>query len=286
MGVASRKKKKTKGTVKLRKREHHCHPRIKNMPDTGCLPVEVLEKARKAFNRESKVSKKNVLEELAEHLDVDPNNQNSLLKALPLPDEEKRHLAKKWLRPEMPASWKEDPRMWLDSNNIRDVMKQYEDSHPRFKFLGPYPIDFGAKDPTGADKCLIPEMCEMDLDGNDLEGIDFIGTVYNLDPHYKGGSHWMASFINIPKKEFYYFDSYGIRPPNQIYRFMQWLTIQEPDMKLMSNGVRFQRRESECGMYCMYFIVCMLEGESFRHFCKRSLSDSFMIEMRKRMYST
>jgi ABC-type Zn uptake system ZnuABC Zn-binding protein ZnuA len=36
-----------------------------------------------------------------------------------------------------PESWKNDPDMWLDSQNIEDVMKQYEEAFQDFEFHGP-----------------------------------------------------------------------------------------------------------------------------------------------------
>jgi len=272
-------------TRKAKRPPKQCHPRVSEASPNGCLPVEVLENVA----RKNGISgpKESLLANVSKMIGIAPHNQSSLLKALPLPQDEKRRLAREWLRPEIPASWKGDPDMWLDTLNIRDVMIQYEDVYPKFKFLGPYPIDFAAPDPYDKSQpCLISEMCELDLDGKDMKGKDYIGFVFNLDPHTKEGSHWIASFINIPKKEFYYFDSYGMRPPKQVDRFMQWLTLQEPELKLLVNGRRFQRKESECGMFCMYFIVCMLKGESFRHFCRRSPSDDLMLEMRETFYST
>jgi hypothetical protein len=214
-----------------------------------------------------------------------------MLNALPLGDQEKADLAKKWLRPAMPEAWKSDPDMWLDSNNIKDVMNQYEEADPSFKFLGPFPIDFAAADPyergsEGHDKCLIGEMCALDFDKEMLKGKTKIGIIYNLDPHYKDGSHWVANFINIPQKKCYYFDSYGMEPPKQIYKFMQWLGIQEPQIKLGWNGRRFQYSDSECGMYSMYFLDRMNAGEDFLKFCRRAPPDRFMLDMRDWMFST
>jgi len=191
----------------------------------------------------------------------------------------------------MPKAWKDDPDMWLDSNNIRDVMQQYEEARPDFKFLGPYPIDFAAPDPyTKGSKekgqCLISEMCSLDLDKESVKGKDHIGIIFNLDTHDKGGSHWIANYINIPQKSCYYFDSYGMKPPKQIYKFMQWLGIQEPEIKLGFNGRRFQKRNTECGMYCMYFLDRMLAGEDYLKFCRRAPPDSFMLDMRDWMFST
>ena len=292
----------SKRVVKVKKRKqpfltpgpNQCHPRVSK--GVSCIPLEVLEDARKKLGLRVN---KSLLETIAASVGVKPTDQRSLLMSLPLEEDEKKRLATYYLRPPMPEAWKQDPDMWLDSNNIRDVMKQYEEARPDFKFLGPYPIDFASQDPyvdTPAGsivpkkekegRCLIGEMCRLDLKAETAAGKKHIGIVYNLDPHYKNGSHWIANYINIPKKQCYYFDSYGMKPPKQIYKFMQWLGIQEPAIELGWNGRRFQHSNSECGMYSMYFIDRMLAGEPFLHFCRRAPPDRFMLDMRDWMFST
>jgi hypothetical protein len=286
---------------------NQCHPRVfseKNKrigignTGEGCLPQEVYEKAWIKLNgsvkrgggvrEKSRNYTQNLADKLAKQLGVNKNDQRSLLNTLPFTPVEKQSLAKQWLRPAMPSEWKKDPDMWLDSLNIRDVMKQYEDYDKQFKFLGPYPIDFAAADPESESKkeCLIDEICELNLDEEELKGKTKIGIIFNLDPHYKNGSHWIACYIDVLKNECYYFDSYGMKPPKQIYKFMQWLTLQEPTMKLGWNGRRFQKSDSECGMYCMYFLDRMIAGESFLKFCRRAPPDSFMLDLRDWMFST
>jgi hypothetical protein len=261
-----------------------CHPKMKKKSINGCLPVSVLKKTARKLK--IPINNNNLLKPIAEKLGVDPTRQNSFLKKLPLTNTIKQKLEKEWLRPQRPKEWDKDPDMWLDTNNINDVMKQYEESHPNFKFLGAVPIDFAAADPyVNKRQCLIKEICDLNFDKYSFKGKDYVGFVFNLDPHYKPGSHWVASFLDIPKKQFYYFDSYGYKPPSQIYNFMQWLTIQEPDLVLKMNARRFQKKESECGMFCIEFIICMLEGESFESFCSRKPSDNDMLEKRKDVFS-
>lgn len=273
---------KTRKRIRLRGPKQ-CHPLIKKISENGCLPEPVLKKVAKKMG----VKGAGLLKNIAEKLNLNAEDQKSIVQALPISSTEKDEIIKKWLRPAQPESWKDDPDAWLDTNNIQDVMKQYEATHTNFKFFGAVPIDFAAADPYSNKKqCLIKEICEIDFDGNALEGKDYIGIVFNLDPHYKSGSHWVASFIDIPKKQYYYFDSYGMRPPNQVYKFMQWLTIQEPDLVLKMNAKRFQKKESECGMFCLYFIIRMLEGESFEDFCRRNPSDELMLEMRNFIFSS
>lgn len=249
---------------------YQCHPKIGRVrPAEGCYPPDILEK----------LGKQN-----------DSTHEWTFLQNSSLSDEEKAQLAKEYLRPKQPLEWKDDPDMWLDSNNIEAVMKQYEEAYPDFEFMGPYPIDFAAPDPyvKGSTKCLMNEVCELKV----LEAMDNgtktnrIGIIYNLDPHFKGGSHWVGAYIDIPKHKCYYFDSYGMYPPKQIARFMKWLTVQDPKMKLMYNGRRFQHKNTECGMYSLYFIIRMIYGDGFRSFTRQSPSDEEMLKLRHWIFAT
>jgi hypothetical protein len=276
-----------------RKRKHtalnpgpyQCHPRVKEATSEGCLPREVLEKAAQQLG----VSDPQLRKALEEKLGVSPNHEYSFVQALPFSDEEKKELVKQYLRPPQPKGWSSDPDKWLDSLNIEDVMKQYEDAYDDFEFMGPYPIDFAAPDPYsggGEKKCLINEVCELRVTDAMKNGTRMIGIIYNLDPHFKGGSHWVAVAIDIPKHTCEYFDSYGMYPPDQIARFMKWLTTQDPKMKLAYNGRRFQSRNTECGMYCLYFIIRKLMGDGFRAFSRRSPPDAEMLKLRHWLFST
>ena len=276
-----------------------CHPRVGDKrPVHGCLPVTVLEKAAKKVGIPSQTNTTttttttpaSLRSALENALHVDPGKEMSFVKALPLTDVEKQELAKMYLRPEQPAKWIEDPDMWLDSLNIEDVMKQYEEAYPAFEFMGPFPIDFAAPDPytpLGSEKkCLIKEICGLRVQEVLKQGTKSIGIIYNLDPHFKDGSHWVANYIDIPNHKCYYFDSYGYEPPKQIATYMKWLTIQDPKMKLMYNARRFQHLGSECGMYSIYFIIRMLAGDAFRPFCRRQPRDSVMLDYRDWLFST
>jgi len=212
------------------------------------------------------------------------------IKKSSLDPRKKKELLNKYFRPEMPEEWKKDPDQWLDSNNIADVIKQYEEVYPEFKFYGTNPIDFAAPDPydpsaTAKNKCLQDEICKLNLKELLSQGKTKLGFVYNLDPSNKGGSHWIASFTDIPGHRTYYFDSYGMKPPPQIARFMRSLTLQDPLMKLEFNARRFQYGETECGMYSLYFLIRMLAGESFKVFCRRAPRDREMLLLRRWLFS-
>jgi hypothetical protein len=229
-------------------------------------------------------------------LSLEKPGECSLLDALPLPAHEKIALRKKYLRPPAPKAWISDPDMWLDSNNIANVMNQYEEAHTvngkkEFEFMGPFPIDFAAPDPynkSSQKKCLQNEICEIRVEKALANGIKSIGIVYNLDPHYKSGSHWVANYIDIVGNTCYYFDSYGIEPPPQVQKFMKWLSSHNPSnpMKLQYNKRRLQYSNTECGMYCIYLIIRMLEGDKFIDITRRKPKDNDMLDLRDWIFCT
>jgi hypothetical protein len=271
-----------------------CRPRIgTKRPAYGCLPETELQNLAKVLpvrfqggNKSTEPLRK-LRNDIANHIGANPEDEATFIDKLPISTDEKQRLLKNYLRPRQPLEWKSDPDMWLDSNNIRDVMTQYEEDIPHFEFLGPFPIDFAAPDPyqKSGKHCLVGEICKLDLKDLKHRGKTSIGIIYNLDPHYKSGSHWVGNYIDLKKNCCYYFDSYGMEAPPQVQKFMQWLTLQRPGMTLAYNARRHQFKGSECGMYSMYFIICMLLGEDFLHFCRRAPRDGSMLELRGWLFS-
>jgi hypothetical protein len=267
-----------------------CRPRVGNhRPASGCIPqAELLRFSMPVLGTQGGgvQTPKKLRELISKKLNISPSDEASFVKALPISEEEKARLIKEYLRPQQPDAWKSDPDMWLDSNNIRDVMTQYEEDRKDFKFLGPFPIDFAAPDPyEKKETCLVNEICKIDIEGLKRAGKTKVGIIYNLDPHYKSGSHWVGNYIDLNKHCCYYFDSYGMKTPKQIEKFMQFLTLQDPNMKLAYNARRFQFQGSECGMYSMYFIIRMMMGEPFLRFCRRAPRDGVMLALRNWLFS-
>jgi hypothetical protein len=217
--------------------------------------------------------------------------EHCLLDKAPLSDSQKKSLRKQYLRPRRPKNWDGDPDMWLDNFNIIAVMKQYQEAYTWFKFLGVFPIDFSAPDPYAggeSPKCLYNETCKLNLKEEYAAGTRGIGMIFNLDPHFKGGSHWVALYIdikNINKPFVGYFDSYGYKTPPLIARLMRSFKLQINTCQLGYNARRFQYGDSECGMFSMYFIICMMCGIPFRDFCKDSVSDDYMLQLRKILFA-
>ena len=186
--------------------------------------------------------------------------------------------------PETPNKWKENKNEWLNSLDIERVMKQYEKKHNNFDFLGPSPIDFNKK--LSDDTCVWEELCNFDLKENFLKNKTKIGIIFNTDPHYLGGSHWISMFIDINKKFILFFDSTGDDVPKEIKQFIKKIKKQGNDIgkkfKVYINKKKHQRGNSECGMYSLHTIIGLLDNEhDVNFFLNYDIPDKNMEKLRQ-----
>jgi hypothetical protein len=209
-------------------------------------------------------------------------NEYCLVKKADLPDNERNSLLN-YFRPEKPKSWDKKQTLWLDSYNIEEVMNQYEKADSSFEFIGPVPIDFDKKSGLWG-KCIVDELCKLELSEMKSRGKTKIGIIYNLDPHDMPGSHWVCSYVDIDAKKAYYFDSYGYEPPDEIVRFLERCKKQGCT-DVYYNDIRHQRKGSECGMYCLYCLICLLRGRPFLTICKNIVDDDTMNSFRDILYA-
>ncbi len=186
-------------------------------------------------------------------------------------------------RPYSPKKWKRKPDEWLTSIDIINVMKQYETFDKRFEFIGPSPIDYDTH--TYGGECVWEELCKFNLSDNIKKKKTKVGVIFNLDKHDQPGSHWVAVFLDIKKNKIYYFDSYGDKTPGRIMQFIKDIQSQGLELrrkiKFSENKTRHQYSNSECGMYCIHFIIRMMKGDSFEKHQRKKISDSKMKRLRK-----
>jgi len=187
---------------------------------------------------------------------------------------QQEELTKQTFRPDGPQGKFE----WLNTLNINDVMKQYENKYKDFKFLGAVPMDFDDITPLG--------IKELDLTLLQQNGKHRIGIIFNLDESWKSGSHWVAGYADLNKGDILYFDSYGTEPEARVRKFMRRVAKYcESELKIKSNAdhnkVRHQYDGSECGVYSINFILRMLRGDSFEEICKSKTPDRVVNKCRK-----
>ena len=186
--------------------------------------------------------------------------------------------------PKSPDEWKFNPNEWLTSLDIDHVMKQYERTYDTFIFLGPSPIDFDKHKLYG--ECVWEELCKFDLKDYIKSGKTKIGIVFNTDPHYLEGSHWISLFIDVKNGKIFFFDSNGDKIPKEIMRLVNRIKRQGKALNIQfsfdqNHPKEHQKKNSECGMYSLYFIIQMLKGEKdAKFFKKQTIKDTDMETLR------
>jgi len=126
-------------------------------------------------------------------------------------------------RPEIPQNWYNDPNTWLSTTDIEDVLKQYEDAHPELVTVVT-PLDWFAKD--SFQRPVSDVLQDLNVEKYLKKGKTKLAVVFNLDPHYEGGSHWTALYCDFMKGFIYYFDSYAVEPEKEIQKLMQKIKTQ------------------------------------------------------------
>ena len=214
-------------------------------------------------------------------------------------------------RPSMPEEWTKDMNTWLNNFDIENVLNQYEQLSADFEFIGPVPIDFDSK--TGAfSRCVSDALCNLNIKSLWKSGKRKLGVVFNLDPHYKGGSHWVAMYADLASGAIYFYDSYGMAPPKEVVVLMNRIKEQGDamigiDIKKVSaplpehknykrisndggfqiyyNRRRFQYENSECGPFSMNFIVDLLLGKSYPQVLASPIDDKKAMNTRLKFYT-
>jgi hypothetical protein len=171
-------------------------------------------------------------------------------------------------------------------------MNQYEKKYKCFDFLGPSPIDYDTHKLYG--ECVWDELCHFNLEEQIKKGHTKFGVIFNLDPHYKGGSHWVSLFVNVKKHTIFYFDSAGETIPVQIKKFVNMVTEQGHKLKNQINfsfdenhPIEHQYGNTECGIYSIFFVIHMLEDKITGHYMKNHvLKDEYMQQFRHVFYNS
>ena len=278
--------------------------KVKSVHKDSCLTPDVLKMLINAWNKEypgEHIEYKQPLTKVWETL------RDKITKHVPLEEGEHAWLEQDWVssaltkekteklkdelyRPEAPDEWRANPRAWLSTTDIEEALAQYEVKFPTFKCFGASPIDFDLKNNTGS--CQVNNLCKINLRQLIKErkpATDFIGVVFNLDKHNESGSHWVSLFVNIPKGEINFWDSFAVNPPPEVSTLMKKIQKQARELgiklKIQINKKQHQFKNTECGMYSINFIVKQLEGKTFTEVCSHIINDDKMNGMRNEYFS-
>ena len=167
------------------------------------------------------------------------------------------------------ANGPDDPKEWLSTSDIDNIMSQYEKIYPHFKFLGAVPLN--------CDELSFYSLSKLNFEKYFNSNINCIGTIFNLDRYGQPGSHWVALFIDISKGKIYFCDSNGKPPIDNIIQiinnFSQFYKNKTGiDAIYKYNNKSYQLDNSECGVYSCNFIIRILAGENFEDITNNALS--------------
>jgi len=210
-------------------------------------------------------------------------------------------ILRKAYRPEKPKSWLTEPRKWLNTYDILNVMRQYEDRHISYKFFGVYPVDFTDKDSSGY--CVGDSLCDFHIRMLLSAKKNKFAMVINLDKHTQGGSHWVALYCNLNTRSkinfgIYYYDSIGKRPDvynkeKYVTNFMNRIKEQVREVfgekaykrfEIRHNTIQKQRKNTECGNFSQVFITQMLKNIQFDTICEKMPGDDEVQKVRDILY--
>jgi hypothetical protein len=188
--------------------------------------------------------------------------------------------------PTAPSSWSKNPNTWLTSVDLSKVMKQYEARYSDFRFIGPSPIDYDALESDG--RRVWDELYDFDINKQIKKGKKKIGIIFNTDDHTKSGAHWISLFINLETGEMNYFDSVGDKAPDNVKKFCNMVKKQAEESSYNLPEFKFdeiyphehQQKDTECGIYSLYYIVNMIQKNNFLFFKTKVIKDDEMEKFR------
>ena len=185
--------------------------------------------------------------------------------------------------------------VWLSNLDIDNVMRQYEILFPKFKFIGCFPCDWAKYSNMYT---LNSEFIHKLL----KSGFDQLAIIFNTGTLKSGGQHWVCVFMDFKndnnKFSIEYFDSVG----NQCQKDIKLLLNNTQELinnfcsrkknkkpfyctkniirKPQNKSQYHQKRGGECGVYCLYFIVRRLLGDTYEDINKFDIPDITMSLLR------
>jgi hypothetical protein len=260
-----------------------CIPGIK---DGVCTSDETMNKLKNAFNLSG--SKYDMMSKLKKMFKVvkerDLYNNDKIKKVIGL-------TAEKELMCNFKQKGPAEGNAWLSNFDIEAILQAWKGIYKKkgFFYFDYHPRDF-------ADINMPLETTDLD----DLIKIGYrkMGVVLNTDIHTGPGKHWVCIFCDFSTSgtsedpwTLEYFNSSG-NPPLQ--EFHGWLVSRCSYISKNTNKIckvirvrnkQLQFGDSECGVYCLFYIWCRLEGFSYKTFMNINIPDEIIQYFRKGLFT-
>jgi hypothetical protein len=253
---------------------------INSKYENTCMSLKTLKELANKINKEEKYkniknikvnqynekNKKKLLKNIKKKLSCDTNIDLCVLKK----ENEFYNILKNDFKPKGPI----DKDKWLSSLDIINVMEHYEKKYKNFEFLGPFPIDF--------------YFVYKDFRKRNFKKMfknkKKIGIIFNTDVSTGNGEHWITLYIDLEEKYIYFFDSVGDKPTNEIKTLINDLKKEYEkynyNFKIEINKKEFQKDNSSCGIWALWFIISKLENGKIN----KKANDKLMYKKRKKFF--
>jgi hypothetical protein len=173
----------------------------------------------------------------------------------------------------------------LSNFNIDDVLDQLEKKFASRKFLH---IPFQMRD----FEKIGTQLATVDLADQFKKGKKTFGVVLNTDFSSGNGIHWFCLFGEHygNKVVLEYFNSSGKPPLPEVQAWLQKTkhyltkTLKVPVDIHYSTGIYYQHDDHSCGVYCLCYIWCRLEGIPPAWFKSENFNDTLMHKARKNLF--
>lgn len=183
------------------------------------------------------------------------------------------------IKPLGPAS----TRKWLDNSNIDVSLAQWAKAFPGFR-----PVPFAMMNFAEYDN----ELRRFNPAAEAAQGMKMFACVLNTDHHPGRGKHWVCVFGDLRRSPWTveYFNSSGRPPPPQM---VEWMVTTRNRLRMggrhQVDDVVVSRRphqegDSECGVYCLFYIWSRLQGVPWETFRKNRVADKDMVKFRERLF--
>lgn len=269
-------------------------------PKKTCYSHDELRELCAAYNRTTRGEKINVdgaspddlLSALKEKLGPLCDTERCWASLGILPGDAEKRLENNFA-PLKPESWNRNPTEWLSNHDIEVAIARHTARHKDFRLLGVFPMDFMDNDASG--KC-VSSLCGFRADELSRRGTRRAAIVLNTDKHTESGQHWVSVFIHACPDDrrygVYFFDSTGRPPTAEVDNFSNMVVEQlkgafgeTPEPVYSFNDRTQQKANTECGIFCVHFVMKMLGGCGFRKVCSTIGDDVKMIKLRSELFA-
>lgn len=164
---------------------------------------------------------------------------------------------------------------WLSNFEIDEALSQYEEVYSDFAYLGTCLMDFLRQENKYG-----PKLSHL-ISKRNKRRFALVLNLYGIHKDAKFKKHWVALYVDLPKRSLEYFDSSMFKIQPDVWKVIVrlilgikyiWLADKEnKEVNFFYNaGKPVQTKDGDCGVYVIDFITQRLSGKSYLSYLKEA----------------